>query len=203
MIRAARMDQPALSPRLHEHAAENLRFIRDTMARATGFTAVPGLGGVLMGVFALAATIVAGPPRDTRDWLGIWLATAGVAAATGVIAIRRKARRHNLPLRGPVVRRFALALAPALIAGVVLTAVFVQQHLAARLPGCWLLCYGAAVSSGGAFSVRPVPFMGAVFIVLGALAFVAPVDWGHVFMGAGFGVLHVGFGIVIARNYGG
>ena len=75
MIRAAQMDQPSLSPRLHEHAAENLRFIRDTMARATDFTAVPGLGGVLMGVLALAATIVAGPPRDTRAWLGIWLAT--------------------------------------------------------------------------------------------------------------------------------
>ena len=63
----------APSPRLHEHAAENLRFIRDTMARAANFTAVPGLGGVLMGVLAFAAAIVAGPPRDTRAWLGVWL----------------------------------------------------------------------------------------------------------------------------------
>jgi hypothetical protein len=203
MIRVARMDQPSLSPRLHEHAAENLRFIRDTMARAADFTAVPGRGGVLMGVLAFAATVVAGPPRDTRAWLGVWLGTAGVAAATGLIAILRKARRHNLPIRGPVVRRFALALVPALVVGVVLTAVFMQHHLAARLPGCWLLCYGAAVSSGGAFSVRPVPFMGAAFIALGALAFVAPADWGHLFMAAGFGGLHVGFGVVIARNYGG
>jgi hypothetical protein len=195
--------RPSPSPRLHEHAAENLRFIRDTMARATDFTAVPGIGGVLMGVLACAATIWAGPPRDTRAWLGVWLATAGVAAAVGVVAILRKARRHNLPLGGAVVRRFALALAPALVVGVVLTAVFVQQHLTARLPGCWLLCYGAAVSSGGAFSVRPVPFMGAAFIALGALAFVAPADWGHLFMAAGFGGLHVGFGMVIAKNYGG
>jgi hypothetical protein len=197
------MDPPSAPPLLHQHAAENLRFIRDTMARATDFTAVPGIGGVLMGAMALGAAAVAGPPRDTRAWLGVWLATAAVATATGVTAILRKARRHNLPLRGPVVRRFALALVPALIVGVVLTAVFVQNHLAARLPGCWLLCYGAAVTSGGAFSVRPVPFMGAAFIALGVLAFVAPADWGHFFMAAGFGVLHVGFGIVIARNYGG
>jgi hypothetical protein len=197
------MDAPSAPPLLHQHAAENLRFIRETMARATDFTAVPGIGGVLMGVMALGAAAVAGPPRDTRAWLGVWLATAGVATATGVMAILRKARRHNLPLRGPVVRRFALALVPALIVGVVLTAIFVQNHLAARLPSCWLLCYGAAVTSGGAFSVRPVPFMGAAFIALGVLAFVAPADWGHFFMAAGFGVLHVGFGIVIARNYGG
>ena len=203
MIHVARMDQPSLSPRLHEHAAENLQFIRDTMARATDFTAVPGLGGVLMGLLAFAATIVAGPPRDKRAWLGIWLVTAGVATATGVIAIQRKARRHNLPLRGPVVRRFALALVPALVVAVVLTAVFVQHGLATRLPGCWLLCYGAAITSGGAFSVRPVPFMGAAFIALGALAFIAPADWGHFFMAAGFGALHTVFGVAIARNYGG
>ena len=193
----------ARSPRLHEHAAENLRFIRDTMARAANFTAVPGLGGILMGAWAFAAAIVAGPPRDTRAWLGVWLATAGLAVATGLIAIHRKARRHNLPLNGPVIRRFALALVPGLIVGVVLTAVFVQHHLAAQLPGVWLLCYGAAVSSGGAFSVRPVPFMGAAFMALGVLALVAPAGWGHFFMAAGFGALHVGFGLVIARNYGG
>ena len=93
---------------------------------------------------------------------------------------------------------------PALVVGAVLTAVFVQNHLAARLPGLLAgLCYGAAVSSGGAFSVRPVPFMGAAFIALGALAFVAPADWGHFFMAAGFGALHIGFGMAIARNYGG
>ncbi len=194
------MEQP---PRLHEHAAENLRFIRDTMSRAADFTAVPGLGGVLMGVLALAAAIVAGPPRDARVWLAVWLATAGVAVATGLVAMVRKARRHSLPLSGPVVRRFALALVPALVVGAVLTVVFVQNHLTARLPGCWLLCYGAAVSSGGAFSVRPVPFMGVAFIALGVLAFMAPAEWGHFFMAAGFGALHIGFGIAIARNYGG
>ena len=75
MIRVARMDQPSLSPRLHEHAAENLQFIRDTMARASDFTAVPGVGGVMMGAWAIAAAIVTGPPRDTTAWLGVWLAT--------------------------------------------------------------------------------------------------------------------------------
>lgn len=203
MIRVFRMDRQSFSPRLHEHAAENLRFIRDTMARASDFTAVPGLGGVLMGALAFAATIVGGPPRDTRAWLGVWLATAGLAVVTGLVGIVWKARRHNLPLRGPVARRFALALVPALIVGAVLTAVFVQHDLAVKLPACWLLCYGAAISSAGAFSVRPVPFMGAAFIVLGLLAFVAPPEWGHLFMAAGFGGLHVGFGVVIARNYGG
>jgi hypothetical protein len=188
---------------MDRHAAENLRFIRDTMERSADFTAVPGLGGVLMGVIALVAAAVGGPPQDTPAWLGIWLAAAGLAAVTGLFAILQKARRPEAPLRGPVARRFALAFMPALIVGLVLTVVFVQQHLSLRLPGCWLLCYGAAVTSAGAFSVRPVPFMGAAFIALGILAFVTPAGWGHVFLAAGFGALQIGFGIAIARHYGG
>jgi hypothetical protein len=194
------MDGPASIDR---HAAENLRFIRDTMARAGGFTAVPGRGGALMGLTALATAALAGPPSDRPAWLGLWLADAVLALAIGTAAIVLKARRSGVPLQGAAARRFALAFAPPMAAGAVLTMVLVENGLATRLPGCWLLLYGAAVSSGGAFSVRPVPVMGACFMALGALAFALPAAWGHLFMAAGFGLLQVGFGLVIARRYGG
>jgi len=65
------MNPPSVPPLRHQHAAENLRFVRDTIARAMDFTAVPGLGGVLMRVMARVATTVAGPPADTRTCLGV------------------------------------------------------------------------------------------------------------------------------------
>ena len=71
------------------------------------------------------------------------------------------------------------------------------------LPGCWLLLYGAAAATGGAFSVRIVPILGLCFMALGVVAFAVPAAWGHWFMAAGFGGLHIGFGLVIARKYGG
>jgi hypothetical protein len=105
--------------------------------------------------------------------------------------------------RGAPAYRFALAYAPPLVAGFVLTPVFAATDLMARLPGCWLLLYGTALAAGGALSVRIVPLMGAAFMALGAVAFAAPAQWGHWFMAAGFGGLHIVFGLIIARRYGG
>ena len=189
---------------IHAHAAADLRFIRDAMARATAFTAVPGWGGVAMGATALVTAAVSGPPDNSRRWLLIWFADATVASAIGLAAMARKAQRSGTPLSAAApARRFALAYLPPLVAGMILTAVFASLDLPVQLPGCWLLLYGTAVATGGALSVRIVPLMGISFMALGAAAFAAPAAWGHYFLAAGFGGLHVVFGWLIARRYGG
>ena len=186
---------------------ENLRYIREAMARAGEFTGLPGWGGVAMGVTAIVAAAVSGPPDNSLRWVLIWLAEAAVASAIDITAMTIKARRSGAALwsssRGAPAYRFALAYAPPLVAGFILTPVFAATDLMARLPGCWLLLYGTALAAGGALSVRIVPTMGAAFMALGTIAFVAPAQWGHWFMAAGFGGLHIGFGLVIARRYGG
>jgi hypothetical protein len=195
---------PATPEPLHAHAAENLRFIREAMARATEFTAVPGWGGVLMGVSAVVTAAISGPPDGSLRWVLTWFADAAVAATIALVAMTMKARRSGAPLSSAAPAfRFALAFLPPLVAGMVLTPVFATMGLMARLPGCWLLLYGTAVATGGAFSVRVVPLMGACFMALGMIAFVAPAAWGHWFMAAGFGILHIVFGFVIARRFGG
>lgn len=192
---------------IHAHALDHIRYIRDTMSRSGEFTAVPGWGGVAMGVTAIAAATVSGPPDQSVRWLTIWLAEAVVAATIALVAMTLKARRVGTPLwtsrPGTPAHRFALAFVPPLAAGMVMTPVFATTDLAARLPGCWLLLYGAAAATGGAFSVRVVPIMGACFMALGAVAFTAPAALGHWFLAAGFGALHIVFGWMIARNYGG
>jgi hypothetical protein len=190
--------------RMDVHAAENLRFIREAMTRATEFTAVPGWGGVAIGVTAIVAAAISGPPDGSRRWLLIWLADAVVAATIALVAMALKARRTGLPLSsGSPAFKFALAYLPPLVAGMVLTPVFATMGLMARLPGCWLLLYGTAAATGGAFSARIVPLMGVCFMALGVVAFAAPAAWGHWLMAAGFGGLHIAFGLVIARRYGG
>jgi hypothetical protein len=131
------------------------------------------------------------------------LAEAGLALLIGAWAISRKTRAANLPLLSAAAQKFALSLAPPLVGGGLLTAVIYRAGVVSVLPGLWLLLYGAGVVTGGAFSVKIVPVMGLCFMVAGALALFAPAAWGNGFLAAGFGGLHMVFGIIIARKHGG
>lgn len=187
---------------IDRHAADNLRFIRDTMERAASFTAVPGWGGVAVGTTALAAGLLAWAESPHRQ-VFIWLCESMVALALATMFVRQKSRRLSLSLQSRPARRALLSFIPPLLAGAVLTAALYQLHAYNVLPGCWLLLYGAAVVTGGAFSVRIVPVMGLCFMFAGALCLIAPAAWGDAFLMLGFGGLHIGFGTLIARRHGG
>jgi len=188
---------------LHTHAMDNLRYIRETMERATSFTAVPGWGGVAVGLTALVAGLLAAWRAAEHHWLAIWVAEGLLALAIGLVAMRRKALRAGLPLFSAPGRKFVLSFAPPLLVGAALTAVLERGGLRNAIPGTWLLMYGTGVITGGAFSVRIVPVMGLCFCLMGAAALLCPPAWGNGFLMAGFGGLHVLFGIMIARRHGG
>jgi len=190
---------------LHSHAMENLRYIRDTMESASSFTAVPGWGGLAMGLLALVAAAVSLLAGSYERWLQIWMVVAVLAFAIGGWAMARKARGAGVRVSRGAGRRFVLSLGPALLAAALLTGVLYRAGPAAMhaIPGMWLLLYGAGVVTAGAFSVRTVPVMGFCFMLLGSVAFLAPASWATLLMALGFGGLHVVFGVIIARRYGG
>jgi hypothetical protein len=184
-------------------AADHLRYIRETMESAAEFTAVPGWGGVAMGVTALAAAWLAARQNTPRAWLGVWLAEAFVAVAIAAPAAATKARRANSSLFSGPGRKFVLSFAPPIFVGGLLTFALFHLGAMAALPGVWLLLYGTAIVTGGAFSVRAVPIMGLCLMGLGGAALFAPTSWGNGFMAAGFGLVHIAFGLWIALRYGG
>jgi hypothetical protein len=189
--------------RLSDRAADNLRFIRETMERSTHFTAVPGYGGALMGVTAIAAAYFASQQIYLRDWLIVWLTEAFLAFAIGMLAMWQKSKIAKVSLVSAPARKFAFGFLPPLICGVVITlGLWRFEHYEIMAP-VWMLLYGAAVVTGGAFSVRVVPVMGWVFIAIGALTFALPASYANILMGLSFGLVHVVFGLIIARRYGG
>lgn len=185
------------------HAEDTLRFIRQSMERTATFTAVPGAGGAVMGLFGLAAAALAALQPTPDRWLAVWLGTAAVAASVGLWTMSRKAARAGVSLGGTNARRFALGLAAPLAAGAGVTYVLWSARDFRTMPVVWLLVYGAGVLTGGAFSVAAVQVMGACLMAVGFAAALSPPDWGNLWMGLGFGAVQVGFGIYIARHHGG
>jgi hypothetical protein len=194
------LDEPAS---LQGRAAEDLRFIRHAMERSATFTAVPGLGGALMGSIGLVAAVIAARQPSGGRWLLVWLIAAAVAIVVGLVLMRRKGIRAGVPIGGAPGRRFAIGLAAPLVAGAALTAGLWWHGAWWLMPPVWLLLYGAGGVTGGAFSVAAVRVMGLCFMALGLMALVTPPSWGNVWLGLGFGALQVGFGTYIARRHGG
>lgn len=156
-----------------------------------------------MGITALGAAAVASRQPDSVSWFVTWMAEAAVAFGIASFTTLTKARRANVPILAGPGRKFALSFAPPVFVAALLTVILFRAGLISAIPGVWLLLYGTAVITGGAFSIRVVPLMGLCFMVLGTVALFSPASWGNILLAAGFGGLHIIFGAVIARNYGG
>ena len=182
---------------------DQLQFIRHTMESVTSFTAVPGWGTVVLGMTAIATAILAGMVRSQVTWVLLWLGEALLAGVISLCGMVKKTGSLAKLATSIPARKCALSLVPPLAAGGVLTIVLMEEHLYQVLPGVWLMLYGVAVITGGAFSVRVVPVMGICFAIFGTIALALPASWANGVMAAGFGGLHVVFGLVIARRHGG
>jgi hypothetical protein len=190
-------------PDLSVRAMDNLRYIRETMERAGAFTAVPGWGAVGMGATAIVAAWLASRAASTTAWLTVWLVEAVLGAALAGAMMYWKARRGHASLLSGPGRKFALAFTPPVLVGGILTLALVKAEAVQLVPAVWLLSYGAAVVTGGALSVPVVPVMGICFLLTGVGALWTPLAWRDAVLAFGFGLLHLVFGVVIARRYGG
>ena len=195
-------DAPPIA--LHARAESDLAFVRGVMERSHHFTAVPGVGGMFMGVTAIAAAMFAFMQPTRERWLMVWLIEAALAIAIATFALVNKAKRSSVPLSTTPARRFALGLFPALLAGGVLTVACLNVQAWTLLPPVWLACYGVAILGGGAVSAVPaVPILGGVFVAASVLAVATPAAWSDVWLGLAFGGGHLIVGAIVARRHGG
>ena len=184
---------------IESHAAATLRYIRASMDGAAS-VAVPGSAGVAMGSVGLLAMALSSAPGLREHWFGIWLGAAALAAAAGLPLITQPSSLRGLLLRGAPVRKFALCLLPSLFGGVVMTGVHWSYGNLHAIPGTWLLLYGCALISASVATTRAIAAMGGSFVALGLIALLLPSDLQVLMLGAGFGGMHLLFGVLIGRK---
>lgn len=190
---------PANTVQIESHAVATLRYIRASMDGAAS-VAVPGSAGIAMGGVGLLATALSYVPSLRAHWLGIWLVAAVVAAGVGLPLITQPSSLRGLTLSGTPVRKFALCLLPSLFAGVVMTGVHWRSGDLDAIPGTWLLLYGCALISASVATTRTIAIMGASFVLLGVVALLLGSGLQVLVLGAGFGGLHILFGLLIGRK---
>lgn len=188
---------------IESRALGTLAYIRASID-AAGSLMVPGHAGIVMGSVGIVAATLASFSPFADDWLRLWIVAAVFAGVPGgVLMARQIARRGNATLSAPV-RKFLLCLCPALLAGVLLTAVLLQAGIQHAVPGTWLLLYGCGVTAASTAtnprSQAIIAAMGAAFIALGILAFVLPASIHNLLLGTGFGAIHIVSGILIRRS---
>ena len=204
---------PALLAPLDE-ARENLRAIRQTMERSTKYSTLSGLSGVLIGLTAIAGVAVteaiinhkikAGlPDSSVQPLLGlVWLIVLAVAVTIEFAWNKRRAARIGKRVASPLGAHIIVAALPSGLAAAVLTVFFYVHHLFFHVWGIWMLCYGLAICAVGLFSIRPVSFLGAAFVLAGAVTFLLPVSAHLPMMAVAFGGFHIGYGVLMARKHG-
>ena len=190
---------------IHDHALRSLRINRSTMERAGSFTSIPGKGGMAIGIVGVTAAGFAHrfAATEPQFWLLIWLAAAVVSVAIAGVTMWWKARRMDNSLTTSAARHFFVSYLAPISAAAVLTLYLMDLRVFDPLPPLWLLAYGSAFISSGAFSVRVVPGMGFCFFALGIASTFVSLPVANMLLGVGFGGLHIIFGFIIARRYGG
>lgn len=184
-------------------AADHLRYIRNTIEAAQTFTSIPGKGCIAMGTAAIIAAALEAMPGLGRHWLPIWLTAAVLSAAIALFYMEEKARGQGLSLRRTVATRFFLTLAPAFVAGGILTVALLDSVGRDVIAGIWLLLYGVGIAACGLFSIPVVLIAGFAFMGLGTVALAAPGSWAPYLLGAGFGGIHLVLGVLVVRDHGG
>ena len=204
---------PALIAPLEE-ARENLRVIRQTMERSTKYSTLSGLSGVLIGLTAIVSVVLTSrvlhgrvdahqPVQSAYPELGVlWLVTLAVAVGIEFACNKRRAKSIGKRVASPLGAHIIVAALPAFVGSLALTAFFALHGLAALVWGIWMLTYGLAICAVGLFSVRPVSYLGAGFVLAGAVTLLLPASSQLFMMGLVFGGFHIVYGVLIGRRHG-
>ena len=176
-------------------AEQTLSAIRTLMERGTQYRNLSGYAGIAAGLTTLAGSALRLGYHTpfTLTWMAVLLA----ACAFATFFTAQMAHENGEPFWTRQARTVVLALTPALVATLIITAVLIRAGQAAILPGVWMLLWGVGALAMSFFTPRVISLLGMTFMAAGAVVlFLPPLpDW--LTMGATFGAVHLAYGVVL------
>ncbi|HEY6063025.1 MAG TPA: hypothetical protein VIV35_05420 [Chitinophagaceae bacterium] len=204
----------------NQQPAETLKDIKQIMERSSRFISLSGLSGIAAGICALAGAWIAGGmlyPGAGRTHLtdsfhtGIFdtlnLQLLGLAAATFTIAFIaafyltwRKAKKQNLPVWDHTSRRLLWnMLIPMVTGGLFILGMLYYNEWRFIGPSC-LVFYGLSLVNASKYTLSDIRYLSYCEIILGLVNMLF-IGSGLYFWAAGFGILHIVYGIIMWFKY--
>jgi len=209
-----------------DNSLDTLQEIRSMMERSARFLSLSGWSGVWAGVVALVGAGVAhklvsshssdGSHFDnyneaaqsqfryqvsTLDFLLFAVLVFSVAFIGGFYFTYRKNKKDGIKIWNSASRKMVINLAIPLLAGAATVLAFVLKGDWMYVAPVCLIFYGLALINGSKYTVSDIKYLGLLEVVLGCLGLFISPGYGLYLWAAGFGVLHIVYGIIMWRKY--
>jgi hypothetical protein len=203
---------------MNEKHQKDLEMIRSIMERSSRFISLSGWSGIMAGVIALVAAY-AGLyfiKESGGDYFGnqfipyssdlitklviTLLLTLLLAVFFGVYFTIQKSKKSKQKLWNSLSRRLLFGLVAPLLAGGIFCFALYKQHHFGMVAPVMLIFYGLGLMNASKYTLNDVEYLGYCELVLGLAALFLP-GYGLVFWAAGFGLLHIIYGIVMQKKY--
>lgn len=200
---------------------ETLKEIRALMERSSLFLSLSGLSGIIAGLTAIIGVLIAynylgngllSPVNyshlalksnlsDVYTFL-LWDAfiVLAVAISGATFLSKRKAEKAKIPFWDATARRLVINMAIPLIAGGIYSAILFQHGYIELIVPSTLIFYGLALLNASKYTFTEIRFLGILQIILGLGASIY-VEYGLLFWGFGFGILHIIYGSTMYIRY--
>jgi len=208
-----------------DQSLETLQDIKRMMERSSRFISLSGLSGISAGVCALVGAWFAYPyvleykefVRNANvslvrafsydyaiifntDLFRIAAATFLAALVSAFIFTYIKSKKEGIPIWGKTAKRLLFNVSiPLFIGGIFLFKLIQSGTFVLIAPGC-LLFYGLALINASKYTLPEIRFLGYSQLLLGIIS-LCFVGYGLYFWAAGFGIMHIVYGIYMWLKY--
>jgi hypothetical protein len=197
--------------------------IKKLMDRSSRFSALSGLSGVVVGVFALISIginyqILKISPFESISYLAV-LSPNGemnneilnlvalnfafvllVSFATAIWLSNKNADKKGVKIWDLTAKRMMINfIIPMFTGGAYCMILFTQNHIELIIPAT-LLFYGLALLNASKYTVNDIKYLGVLLVILGLLSSIYT-DQALLFWAIGFGLLHIIYGSLMYFKY--
>ncbi len=198
---------------------QDIAEMRSMMERSSRFMSLSGLAGVMAGIYALAGAFIAykvfhfnpdrlaydpvtpgGLSTDLLKVVAVAIIVLVLSIGTAIFLSSKKADKRREKFWNSTTKRLVFHMAVPLVAGGLLVLTLIAKGLIGLIAPFTLLFYGLALYNASKFTYEEVKSLGLINIALG-LTGCYFVEYGLLCWAAGFGVVHIIYGIYMHYRY--